>query len=78
MTDFYLRADDEEAMLATLEGLPTEGVTTDILGVVYREVSEEVFEPVPGYFANVRSNLPLGFPAVEVIYPETPWRVFAD
>lgn len=77
MTDYYLRAPDADTMRAVLDALPAEGVTIDEIGFMQIEVAEEVYEPVPGYFANVRSELELEFPGVELMNPVTPWRVFA-
>lgn len=79
MIDYYLRAPDADAMRSALGSLPSEGVTIDELGVMYRVINDETgeAEEIPGYFANVRSDFPLEFVGVDVVYPVTPWRVFA-
>ena len=79
MIDYYLKAPDAESMRATLDALPEEGVTVDEIGVMYEVPDEETGEAVAreGYHANVRSEQPIEFEGVELMYPETPWRVFA-
>lgn len=79
MTDYYLKAPDADTMRAALETLAAEGTTVDEIGKVCVVVDPEAgtVEEVDGYYANVRSDLPLEFPGIEVLHPETPWRVFA-
>jgi len=92
MIDYYIRVADEAAMREALAAsgaatiseqgnlLPADGVALDIIGTWYDVPAEEGAEPVarPGYFANVRSNAPLTWPAgVELPEPETPWRTWA-
>jgi len=91
MIDYYLRAASaqelERALLdagvASIEDgqlVAAPGVALDIIGTWYDLPVEEGAEPVarPGYYANVRSNVPLTWPAgVELPEPETPWRTWA-
>jgi len=79
MTDYYLKTPDAETMRAALDALPAEGITVDEIGKVCVVVDPEAgtVEKVDGYYANVRSDLDLEFPGIEVLHPETPWRVFA-
>jgi len=91
MIDYYLRAASaqalEQALLdagaASIEDgqlVAAPGVALDIIGTWYDPPAEEGAEPVarPGFYANVRSNAPLTWPAgVELPEPETPWRTWA-
>lgn len=78
MNDYYLKSGDAESMLAALNSLPEDGVTIDVIGIAYRQIDEETFEPVEGFYANVRSVEPLLFPeGIDLMQPETPWRIFA-
>lgn len=91
MIDYYLHAASaqalEQALLdagaASIEDghlAPAPGVALDIIGAWYDVPAEEGGEPVarPGYYANVRSDTPLAWPAgVELPEPETPWRTWA-
>lgn len=91
MIDYYIRVADEAAMHAALiasgaaqdvDGhlAPADGVAIDIIGTWYDLPPEEGAEPVarPGYYANVRSDQPINWPA-EVVEPtpDTPWRTWA-
>lgn len=91
MIDYYIHAADEAAMYAALiasgaaqdaDGhlAPADGVVIDIIGTWYDLPPEEGDEPVarPGYYANVRSEAPITWPAgMELPEPETPWRTWA-
>ncbi|WP_281686704.1 hypothetical protein [Pseudomonas citronellolis] len=91
MIDYYLRVASaqalEQALLdagaASIEDgqlVPAQGVALDIIGTWYDVPAEDGAEPVPrdGFYANVRSNAPLAWPAgVELPEPETPWRTWA-
>lgn len=91
MIDYYLRAasaqDLEQALLAagaaSLDDgqlVPAQGIVLDIIGTWYDLPVEEGADPVPraGYFANVRSEGLLEWPAgMELPEPETPWRTWA-
>ncbi|MEL7937681.1 hypothetical protein [Pseudomonas delhiensis] len=65
-----------------LDGLlvAVDGVAIDVIGTWYDLPPEEGAEPVarPGYYANVRSDQPINWPA-EVVEPtpDTPWRTWA-
>ena len=91
MIDYYLRVPSaqalEQALLAAgaaslddgqLVAAP--GVAIDVIGTWYDLPVEEDGEPVarPGYYANVRSDQPINWPA-EVVEPtpDTPWRTWA-
>ena len=77
MTDYYLRAADQETMQAALAELGS-AVTIDEIGTMYRVLADETAEPLPGYHANVRSPELITWPdGVESLELETPWRVFA-
>lgn len=91
MIDYYLRVPSaralEQALLdagaASIEDgqlVAAPGVALDIIGTWYDLPVEEDGEPVPrdGYYANVRSDQPINWPAgVELPEPETPWRSWA-
>ncbi|SFD52774.1 hypothetical protein SAMN05216577_12850 [Pseudomonas citronellolis] len=91
MIDYYLRVASaqalEQALLdtgaASIEDgqlVAAPGVALDIIGTWYDVPAEEGAEPVPrdGFYANVRSEAPITWPAgVELPEPETPWRVWA-
>ncbi|SFC85239.1 hypothetical protein SAMN05216577_111125 [Pseudomonas citronellolis] len=91
MIDYYLRAasaqDLEQALLAagaaSLDDgqlVPAQGIALDIIGTWYDLPREEGAEPVarPGYYANVRSEAPITWPAgIALPEPETPWRTWA-
>lgn len=83
MTDIYLRAPDEDTLLAALEeaGLVGEASTRhalDMIGSLYADDGEKR----PGFHANLRLLDPIDLPealTALVIYPPvTPSRVWAS
>lgn len=60
-------------------GLFKEDSFVDIIGVVYKEVGEEIFIKTPGWHVNVRTQNPEVVKALEsvTIHPQTPNRVWA-
>ncbi len=90
--DHYISAATEAAMrtaltelgLATLSDdghlAPVEGVSLDILGTWYEDSPdpEAPPKPVPGYHANLRTDVPIAWPpSITEHQPATPWRVWA-
>lgn len=93
MIDYYLSAADEAAMFSALLAVgavvldathgmfPADGVSIDVIGRWYERTGGTDLAPemtaVPGWFFNVRSVMPINWPAgVTQTQPSTPWRMF--
>lgn len=68
MTDFYCKTTDERSMLDALAAVDMEQVTLDVIGPI---------EGADGWHFNIRTDLELQLSGVEIMQPETPYRVFA-
>lgn len=92
MKDYFLRAENEEAMNEALEAaqLP-DNTSIDVIGIIYEETGETLVDsdgieypetaPVNGWHVNIRTIKPLTQEQLNVLpvidKPNNPVRVFA-